>query len=127
MPKKSNFKYKIGQSVKFKFYDGSVHNGIIKSRNYRNQDVESLPTQWTMPMYTLHSPDNSGRYSRGYMVYPSITQNMIKNILDVEVKIIPMSNYVKPEPARVIPKLKEESLNDAIKKQQEFIGGKVKN
>ena len=78
-------------------------------------------------MYTLHSPDNSGRYSRGYMVYPSITQNMIKNVLDTEVKIIPMSNYVKPKATPVIPKLKEESLNDAIKKQQEFIKGKVKS
>jgi len=36
MAKKSKFKYKVGQSVKFKFYDGSVHNGVVKSRQYRN-------------------------------------------------------------------------------------------
>tara|TARA_R110002012_G_C11213287_1_gene561509 strand:- start:95 stop:481 length:387 start_codon:yes stop_codon:yes gene_type:complete len=128
MAKKSKFKYKVEQSVKFKFYDGSVHNGIIKSRQYRNEDNESLPTQWTMPMYTLHSPDNSGRYSRGYMVYPSITENMIKTGLDTMVKIVPMKNYVEPELQHVSAPLKEtDSLEDAIKKQQEFLDGKVKN
>ena len=128
MPKKSNFKYKIGQSVKFRFYDGSVHHGVISSRKYRNEDTEFLPTQWTMPMYTVHAPDNSGRYSRGYMVYPSITQNMVQQVLDKDVKIVPMKDYVRPEVVReVLPKAKGESLEDAIKKQQDFIKGKVKN
>ncbi len=128
MPKKSRFKYKVGQSVKFKYYDGSVHNGIIVSCNYRNEDSESLPTQWTMQMYTVHSPDNSGRYSRGYMSYPSITQEMIKNVLDVDVKIVPMKNYVEPEK----PVLSQTVLNDtddledAITKQKQFIDGRVK-
>jgi hypothetical protein len=27
--------------------------------------------------YKLHVPDNSGRYKRGYMVYPSLTENRI--------------------------------------------------
>jgi len=129
MAKKSKFKYKVGQSVKFKFYDGSVHNGVVKSRQYRNEDVESLPTQWTMPMYTLHSPDNSGRYSRGYMVYPSITESMIKHTLDTDVKIVPMKNYVEPEKPVLSQPLVEETsdLDNAIKKQQDFINGKVKN
>jgi len=128
MTKKSKFKYKVEQSVKFKFYDGSVHNGIIKSRQYRNEDNESLPTQWTMPMYTLHSPDNSGRYSRGYMVYPSITENMIKSGLESTVKIVPMENYVAPklQPA-TSPVQEKHDLEDAIKKQQQFLDGKVKN
>jgi len=128
MTKKSKFKYKVEQSVKFKFYDGSVHNGIIKSRQYRNEDNESLPTQWTMPMYTLHSPDNSGRYSRGYMVYPSITENMIKSGLESTVKIVPMENYVVPELQQASsPVQKTNDLDDAIKKQQQFLDGKVKN
>jgi len=72
--------------------------------------------------------DNSGRYSRGYMVYPSITQNMVKQVLDKDVKIVPMKDYVKPEVVKeVLPKAKSESLEDAIKKQQDFIKGKVKN
>ena len=129
MAKKSKFKYKVGQSVRFKFYDGSVHSGVVESRQYRNEDVESLPTQWTMPMYTLHSPDNSGRYSRGYMVYPSITETMIKHPLDVDVKIVPMKNYVAPEKPVLSQPLIDETndLEAAIKKQQDFIKGKVKN
>ena len=129
MPKKSRFKYKVGQSVKFRFYDGSVHNGIIVKRNYRNEDTESLPTQWTMPVYTVHSPDNSGRYPRGYMSYPSITESMIKHILDSEVKIVPMKNYIAPKKPVLSQPLIEETndLEDAIKKQQDFIKGKVKN
>ena len=142
MPKKSRFKQKVGQSVKFKYYDGSVHDGIIVQNNYRNEDSESLPTQWTMPVYTVHSPDNSGRYSRGYMSYPSITQNMIKNILDTTVKIVPMENYVKPKDTNIIKPMFSQSnkaiiarhktklsseLDDAINKQKDFIGGKVNN
>jgi len=127
MPKKSRFKYKTGQSVKFKYYDGSVHNGIIVKRNYRNEDTESLPTQWTMPVYTVHSPDTSGRYSRGYMSYPSITQNMIKNVLDVDIKIVPMKDYVKPDsPVILQPILSDTNdLEDAITKQKQFIDGRV--
>ena len=80
-------------------------------------------------MYTLHSPDNSGRYSRGYMVYPSITETMIKHPLDTDVKIVPMKNYVAPKKPVLSQPLIEETtdLEDAIKKQQDFIKGKVKN
>ena len=129
MPKKSRFKYKNGQSVKFKYYDGSVHNGIIVKCNYRNEDSESLPTQWTMPVYTVHSPDNSGRYSRGYMSYPSITQNMIKNVLDVDVKIVPMKDYVEPKKEVLSQTIQSDTtdLEDVIKKQKDFINRKTAN
>ena len=68
MAKKAKFKYKEGQSVKFRFYDGSVHEGKIQIAQYRNSDVDYLPTEYSQPMYTCHVPDNSGNYSRGYMV-----------------------------------------------------------
>jgi len=145
MPKKSRFKYKTGQSVKFRYFDGSIHDGIIVKCNYRNEDTESLPTQWTMPVYTVHSPDTSGRYSRGYMSYPSITQNMIKNVLDTDIKIVPLKdssdsfltddiktslveNYKKEGnwcSAKIIES--NTTLEDAITKQKEFISGKVNN
>jgi len=116
--KKSKFKYKEGQSVNFKYYDGSVHNGIINKRLYRNEDSDILDTQWTMPTYTIRVPDNSGIYSRGYMVYPCITQNMIRDKLTTNVKIIPLQNHVEDESSQ---------LRDAIQKQKDFVGGKVKN
>ena len=47
--KKAKFKYKTGQSVKFRFYDGSVHEGKIQIAQYRNSDVDYLPTEYSQP------------------------------------------------------------------------------
>jgi len=114
--RKSKFKYKEGQSVNFKYYDGSVHKGIINKRLYRNEDSDILDTQWTMPTYTIHVPDNSGHYSRGYMVYPCITQNMVKDKLDGGIKIVPLENHIEDEGSQ---------LAEAIQKQKDFVSGKV--
>jgi len=124
MAKKAKFKYKEGQSVKFRFYDGSVHDGIIKTADYRNNDVNYLPTEYSQCMYTCHVPDNSGVYSRGYMVY-TITENMIKNNINDSVKITPLENYIEPADDLEIDDSTE--LRQAISKQREFVNGKVKN
>ena len=54
---------------------------------------------------------------------------MIKHPLDTDVKIVPMKNYVAPEKPVLSQPLIEETadLQNAIKKQQDFIKGKVKN
>jgi len=54
---------------------------------------------------------------------------MIKHTLDTDVKIVPMKNYVEPEKPVLSQPLVEETsdLDNAIKKQQDFINGKVKN
>jgi len=128
MPKKAKFKYQLGQSVKFKFYDGSVHNGKIDSKGYRNEDVDYLDTQYNQPMYTCHVPDSSGRYSRGYMIY-TVTENMIQTELDSPITI----KALKDQPKRkVLPmdamgisneevEVMSESLDDAIAKQKRFL------
>ena len=63
------------------------------------------------------------------MVYPSITETMIKHSLDTDVKIVPMKSYVVPEKPVLSQPLIEETndLENAIKKQQDFIKGKIKN
>ena len=122
---KAKFKYEVGQSVRFKFYDGSIHNGVIVSKGYRNEDSDYLDTQYSMPMYTCHSPDRSGRYKRGYMVYPSLSQTMIQFELDEPVIIkpldeVPINKYASHGTANFNDEVTE-SLDDAIAKQREFL------
>ena len=119
--RKAKFKYQVGQSVRFRFYDGSVHGGIIKSKGYRNEDCDYLDTQYSQPMYTCHVPDSSGRYSRGYMIY-TVTENMIKTMLDSPITIKALKD--QPKVKSILPELKDEvteSLDDAIAKQREFL------
>ena len=132
MSKKSKFKHKVGQSVKFKFYDGSVHNGKIVSTRYRNEDVDYLPTEYSQPMYTCHVPDNSGRYSRGYMIY-TVTENMIKGEIDSPITISPYKQRVLPIDTMGISNVEvevvdevddvevTESLESAIQRQKKFL------
>jgi len=115
--KKAKFKYKTGQSVKFRFYDGSVHEGKIQIAQYRNSDVDYLPTEYSQPMYTCHVPDNSGHYSRGYMVY-TVTETMIKDKSTGDIKITTINN-IQNKPSTTT------ELDIAIAKQNAFVGGKV--
>ena len=136
--RKAKFKWQVGQSVRFKFYDGSIHNGVIVSKGYRNEDSDYLDTQYSMPMYTCHSPDLSGRYKRGYMVYPSLSQTMIQFELDKPVIIkpldeVPINKYashgtanfnddeIEEINAAIAQEKHLESLDDAIAKQREFL------
>ena len=130
--RKAKFKWQVGQSVRFKFYDGSIHNGVIVSKGYRNEDSDYLDTQYSMPMYTCHSPDRSGRYKRGYMVYPSLSQTMIQFELDKPVIIkpldeVPISEIGHKKPQATVQSITDrldeynESLDDAISKQREFL------
>ena len=139
--RKAKFKWQVGQSVRFKFYDGSIHNGVIVERGYRNEDSDYLDTQYNQPMYTCHSSDTSGRYRRGYMVYPSLTQNMIQFELNHPHIIraldeVPINEYsshgtanindeveLTPSVNSITDRLEQynESLDDAIAKQRKFL------
>ena len=45
MPKPTKFKYKRGQSVKFRFYDGSIHVVIIKPlKDYPTEETHTKLT-----------------------------------------------------------------------------------
>ena len=130
----------MGQSVRFKFYDGSIHNGVIVQRGYRNEDTEYLDTQYNQPMYTCHSSDISGRYPRGYMVYPSLTENMIQHELNhphiiktldevrkgnVEVEVTPSVNSITDRLEQYNDSVDEveveETLESAIQRQKKFL------
>ena len=63
------------------------------------------------------------------MVYPSITETMIKHPLDTDVKIVPMKDYVEPKKEVLSQTIQSDTtdLEDAIKKQKDFINRKTAN
>jgi len=122
--KKAKHKHKIGSVVKFKFFDGSVHVGEIVSQNYMGEDWDHTETNWKIPQYTIHVP--SDKYSRGYMIYSSMTNERIfpkdANIVKPKFKATPTIKSIKHKFNDTTTE-----LNDAINKQKDFISGKVNN
>ena len=116
MVKKKKHTYKIGQTVKFKFFDGSVHEGKIVELNYMG-DKGGDKIYYSCPQYTIHVPSNN--YKRGYMVYGSMTDERIKEAYDHSYKTIDprAPNWAKKE--LVNDAFSE--LDKAIERQKEFI------
>jgi len=119
--KKAKHKHKIGTVVKFKFFDGSVHVGEIVSQNYMGEDWDHTETNFKIPQYTIHVP--SDQYSRGYMIYSSMTNERIFPKDAKIVKPIFKSTTIKKSSKNNT----STELDNAINKQKEFISGKVNN
>jgi len=126
MAKKKLHTYKIGQTVKFKFFDGSVHKGTIAELNYMGDKV-SDKIYYDCPQYTIHVP--SDRYPRGYMIYGSMTDERIKEAMEGKQTF---NNTESERPANVSKsgsytmtnKQQKKSVSEldmAIQKQKEFI------
>ena len=128
MTKKKKHKYKIGTEVKYKFFDGSVHVGAVLKQTYQGDNWDHIDTDYKQPLYTIQVPDSND--TRGFMLYPGVGLHRI-----LESNGITNSKYIYKKGAKVASsktiksKFNDTSteLNDAIKKQQEFIDGKVKN
>ncbi len=128
MTKKKKHKYKIGTEVKFKFFDGSVHVGAILKQTYQGDNWDHIDTDYKQPLYTIQVPDS--RDTRGFMIYPGVGLHRI-----LESNGITNKEYVYKKGAKIASsktiksKFNDTStdLNDAIRKQKEFISGKVKN
>ena len=115
MAKKKLHTYKIGQTVKFKFFDGSVHKGTIAELTYMG-DVVGDKTYYDCPQYTIHVP--SDRYPRGYMIYGSMTDERIKQAMEGEQQPLFANNSL---PKKVKAKKSTSELDMAIQKQKKFI------
>ena len=115
MAKKKKHTYKVGQTVKFKFFDGSVHKGQIAELTYMG-DVVGDKIYYDCPQYTIHVP--SDRYPRGYMVYGSMTDERIKEAMEGKQQSLFASNSL---PKKVKAKKSMSELDMAILKQKEFI------
>jgi len=128
MPKKKNHKYKMGTEVKFRYFDGSIHTGAIVKQTYNGENWDHLPTNYKDPLYTIQVASDYD--SRGFMLYPSVGEHRI-----IESNGVTNKNYTFKKEVKVVsPKTIKSKFNDtrselddAIKKQKEFIEGKVKN
>lgn len=125
MAKKKKHTYKVGQTVKFKFFDGSVHQGQIAELTYMG-DVVGDKIYYDCPQYTIHVP--SDRYPRGYMVYSSMTDERIKEAMEgkqqslfTNMEKIPANNSKSGSYKNVKAKKSMSELDMAILKQKEFI------
>ena len=128
MAKKKKHTYKIGQTVKFKFFDGSVHKGTIAELTYMG-DVVGDKTYYDCPQYTIHVP--SDRYPRGYMIYSSMTDERIKEATEgqqqslfTNMEKIPANNSKRgsyQEAKNIKIKKSVSELDMAIEKQKSFI------
>ena len=124
--KKAKFKYKVGQVVNFTYYDGTPYVGTIVERQYKGQNADWMDTLYDMCEYTLHVPDNSGRYQRGYMAYPSLTENRINQVQQIttqsflsdEVTSVNSSTVATGVP---ITNSVASELDEAIAQQRKFL------
>ena len=125
MAKKKKHTYKIGQTVKFKFFDGSVHKGTIAELTYMG-DMVGDKIYYDCPQYTIHVP--SDRYPRGYMIYSSMTDERIKEATEgkqqslfTNMEKIPANNSKRGSYKNVKTKKSMSELDMAIQKQKSFI------
>jgi hypothetical protein len=125
MAKKKLHTYKVGQTVKFKFFDGSVHKGEIAELTYMG-DAVGDKTYYSCPQYTIHVPCD--RYERGYMIYSSMTDERIKEATEgrqqslfTNTEKIPANNSKRGSYKNAKTKKPISELDMAIQKQKSFI------
>ena len=112
--KKVKHKYKVGEIVDFIFFDGSKKTGEIVELTYQGDNIDSIKTQYSLPTYRIHVPDE--KYSRGYMVYSSMTDMRIEDAKTKKAVEEFWEDDVYPETGKV-----ESELDSAIKKQKDFL------
>ena len=129
MAKKKLHKYKVGDTMRFRFFCGSVFTGTVAELRYSGDNWDHTDTNFGDPQYTLHVPDTSGRYPRGYMVYSNISDHRIISVNgDLKEPLFPENKEsVTTRGTTTTKPSKKDELKDAINKQKEFIDGKVKN
>ena len=128
MEKKKNHKHKLGTEVKFRFFDGSIHTGAIIKQTYNGEAWDHIPTNYKDPLYTIQVPSDYD--TRGFMLYPSVGEHRIIESNGITNKDYMYKRGAKTVSAKTIKsKFNDTSseLEEAIKKQKEFIDGKVNN
>ena len=130
--KKAKHKYPIGTEVKFKYFDGSIHVGVVIKQTYQGDSWDHLETDYKQTLYTMQVPDMHD--SRGFMLYPSvgphriIESNGITNKEYAFTKKNVLSGSTRKKSKAITNKFNDTTseLDAAISKQQDFINGKNK-
>ena len=127
--KKVKHKRKVGEVVDFIFFDGSKKTGKIVELTYHGDNIDSVRTQYDLPTYRIHVPDK--KYSRGYMVYSSMTDMRIEDAKTKQAVEEFWEDESGAEITHIPDKLgwlkkyhnnvNESELDNAIKKQKDFL------
>lgn len=134
---KKKHKFKVGEMVEFKFFDGGVYKGEIVKLTYSGDMWGHIETDYSSPQYTIHKEDNS---KRGYTSYPGIGLHRILSsdgIVNKKYHLSPAEKKAKRRKRKIeamnigvaeeLQGRKEmDSLDQAIEKQKAFINGRTK-
>ena len=123
--KKKGHKYKLGDILKIKFFDGSIHTGEVTKLSYMGERVDMANYQ--LPTYTITCKNNFPNSKREYMHYPGIGD---ERILEANGKALEpiykkFTTKKKKSAKKSVKVSKKSKLDQAIDKQKDFLNGKV--
>ena len=126
MTKKKKHKFKIGDNVTFKFFDGGVYTGVVDKLSYMGELTGNVNYQ--LPQIRVAVKNKNTKYP--YTYYPISEHYVTKyNGKDNINSICTPSKAIKPVKAKTTPVAKTEPMSElqaAIQKQKDFINHKSK-
>jgi len=126
MTKKKKHKFKIGDNVTFKFFDGGVYTGVVDKLSYMGE-ITGTPN-YQLPQIRVAVKRNNGKYPFTY--YPISEHYVISSNGKANPgSIRTISKANKPVKAKTTPVTKTKPMSElqaAIQKQKDFINHKSK-
>tara|TARA_Y100000310_G_C20453268_1_gene701807 strand:+ start:399 stop:770 length:372 start_codon:yes stop_codon:yes gene_type:complete len=122
--KKKKHTYKLGDVLKIRFFDGSIHTGEVTKLGYMGERTHNI--NYDLPIFTVTSKNEKGN-NRPYTNYTSMTDDMVLEVNGIAKeplykKLLKKEKLVK---SKKIKRLKKSELDLAIDKQKNFLRGKV--
>ena len=122
--KKKKHTYKLGDILKIKFFDGSIHTGEVTKLEYMGERVGSANYQ--LPVYTVSSKNNKGN-KRPFTHYTGMSdERVLEANGSAKEPLYKKLSADKKAPVRRGFKVNVKSeLDLAIEKQKDFLRGNV--
>ena len=73
--KKAKHKYKLGDKLKFKYFDGGIRTGKVTKLDYVH--ITPTTTDWSIATYTITTYNNNPRLRANQYNYPCIRHEHI--------------------------------------------------
>ena len=125
--KKKKHTYKLGDILKIKFFDGSIHTGEVTKLEYMGERVDR--TNYQLPIYTVTSKNPPGN-KRAYTNYTGMSDERVLeangSATEPLYKKLPKKKKAVKLGKTQMPKrkiAKKSELDLAIEKQKDFLNG----
>ena len=125
--KKKKHTYKLGDILKIKFFDGSIHTGEVTKLEYMGDRVGMTNNQ--LPIYTVTSKNPPGN-KRPYTNYTGMSDERVLEANGTALeplyeKLLKKKKVTKPSKATrsKLQTTKKSELDLAIAKQKDFLNG----